>query len=227
MAKAYPNSRFTGFDYHPASIEQARKRAEAAGVADRVTFEVAPAKSFPGSNYDFIAFFDCLHDMGDPAGAARHVRQALAPEGTWMIVEPFASDDLTANFNPVGRIYYSASAGNLCARFPFSGSRARLGRTSGRGQASRSGPRGRIHAIPAGQRDSVQHGVRGATLTLYNRGQAPLAKPAKIARIPLRTLRLCETIICRPEFRGPTLPTHRLYGARGAVHTPAPGIIVL
>jgi 2-polyprenyl-3-methyl-5-hydroxy-6-metoxy-1,4-benzoquinol methylase len=109
MAKAYPNSRFVGFDYHPASIEQARKRAEAAGVADRVSFEVAPAKSFPGSNYDFVAFFDCLHDMGDPEGAARHVRQALAPDGTWMIVEPFASDDLTANFNPVGRIYYSAS----------------------------------------------------------------------------------------------------------------------
>lgn len=110
MAQAYPQSRFFGFDYHAASVESARKKAEAAGVTDRVTFEVAPAKSFPGQDYDFIAFFDCLHDMGDPAGAAAHVRAALAPEGTWMVVEPMAGDDVSANLNPVGRIYYSASA---------------------------------------------------------------------------------------------------------------------
>lgn len=110
MAQAYPKSRFFGFDYHPASIEAARKRAEAAGVADRIMFEVAPAKAFPGGGYDFIAFFDCLHDMGDPSGAAAHVRAALAPNGTWMVVEPFAHDDVSANLNPVGRIFYSASA---------------------------------------------------------------------------------------------------------------------
>lgn len=110
MAQAYPNSRFFGFDYHPASIEAARKRAEAAGVADRIVFEVAPAKTFPGGGYDLVAFFDCLHDMGDPSGAAAHVRAALAPNGTWMVVEPFANDDVSANLNPVGRIYYSASA---------------------------------------------------------------------------------------------------------------------
>jgi 2-polyprenyl-3-methyl-5-hydroxy-6-metoxy-1,4-benzoquinol methylase len=110
MAQAYPKSRFFGFDFHFASIEKARKKAEAAGVADRVTFEVSPAKSFPGTGYDFVAFFDCLHDMGDPAGAAAHVRSALAPDGTWMVVEPLAADDVTANLNPVGRIYYSASA---------------------------------------------------------------------------------------------------------------------
>ena len=109
MAQTYPNSRFFGFDYHPASVERARERAKAAGVADRVTFEVAAAKSFPGDNYDFVAFFDCLHDMGDPAGAAAHVRSALSSGGTWMVVEPFANDDLTSNLNPVGRIYYSAS----------------------------------------------------------------------------------------------------------------------
>lgn len=109
MSRAYPESRFFGFDYHPESIEKAREKAKAAGVADRVTFEVAPAKSFPGENYDFVAFFDCLHDMGDPAGAAAHVRQALSSDGTWMVVEPFANDDLTSNLNPVGRIYYSAS----------------------------------------------------------------------------------------------------------------------
>jgi 2-polyprenyl-3-methyl-5-hydroxy-6-metoxy-1,4-benzoquinol methylase len=110
MAQAYPKSRFFGFDYHAASIEEARRKAEAAGVADRITFEVAPAKSFPGKDYDFVAFFDCLHDMGDPAGAAAHVRASLAPDGTWMVVEPFANDDVSANLNPIGRIYYSASA---------------------------------------------------------------------------------------------------------------------
>ena len=109
MAQAYPNSEFKGFDYHDKSIEQAREKAQAAGVADRVTFELAPAKSFPGTGYDFVAFFDCLHDMGDPAGAAKHVRQALAQDGTWVIVEPFAGDDVASNLNPVGRIYYSAS----------------------------------------------------------------------------------------------------------------------
>jgi SAM-dependent methyltransferase len=109
MAQAYPQSRFFGFDYHGASIEKAREKAAAAGVSDRVTFEMAPAKSFPGKGYDLVAFFDCLHDMGDPVGAASHVRQSLAPDGTWMVVEPFANDDVAANLNPVGRIYYSAS----------------------------------------------------------------------------------------------------------------------
>ncbi len=110
MALAYPRSKFFGFDYHDASIAEARKKAEAAGVADRVTFEVAAAKAYPGTDYDFVAFFDCLHDMGDPAGAAAHVRASLKSDGTWMVVEPFANDDVSANLNPVGRIYYSASA---------------------------------------------------------------------------------------------------------------------
>jgi SAM-dependent methyltransferase len=110
MAKAYPNSRFFGFDYHAPSIETARAKAREAEESGRVNFEVAPAKAFPGKDYDLVAFFDCLHDMGDPAGAARHVRESLAPEGTWMIVEPFAHDDVAANLNPIGRIMYSASA---------------------------------------------------------------------------------------------------------------------
>jgi SAM-dependent methyltransferase len=108
MAKAFPSSRFVGFDYHEGSIEHARKRAEDAGVADRVRFEVAFAKSFPGS-YDFVCFFDSLHDMGDPVGIASHVRQALKPGGTWMLVEPFAEDDPAKNHNPVGRVFYNAS----------------------------------------------------------------------------------------------------------------------
>jgi SAM-dependent methyltransferase len=109
MAKTYPNSEFFGFDYHDASIEQASKKAAAAGCTDRVHFDVAPAKSFPGKGYDFVACFDCLHDMGDPAGAAEHVLQSLAGNGTWMIVEPIAGDDIASNLNPIGRIYYSAS----------------------------------------------------------------------------------------------------------------------
>jgi len=109
MAQAYPASRFLGFDYHQASIEQARRKAQAAGVGDRVKFEAAPAKGYPGKDYDFVAFFDCLHDMGDPSGAAKHVRGSLKPDGTWMVVEPFANDDVSANLNPIGRIYYAAS----------------------------------------------------------------------------------------------------------------------
>jgi ubiquinone/menaquinone biosynthesis C-methylase UbiE len=109
MAKAYPNSKFYGFDYHPGSIEGAREAARKAGVADRVTFEVAKAKEFPGRDYDLVAVFDCLHDMGDPIGASAHVRQSLAKDGTWMIVEPFANDQLKDNLNPVGRVYYSFS----------------------------------------------------------------------------------------------------------------------
>ena len=109
MAKAFPNSRFFGFDYHDRSIEAARQSAKRQGVAERVTFEVASAKEYPGTGYDFVAVFDCLHDMGDPVGAAKHVRRSLNENGTWMIVEPFAQDTLKDNLNPVGRVYYSFS----------------------------------------------------------------------------------------------------------------------
>jgi SAM-dependent methyltransferase len=109
MAEAFPHARFVGFDYHPQSIEQARAAAERAGLSDRVSFEVASAKEFPGSDYDLVAMFDCLHDMGDPVGAARHVLRSLREDGTWLIVEPFANDRLEDNLNPVGRVFYSAS----------------------------------------------------------------------------------------------------------------------
>src|SRR6516225_886429 len=109
MAKAFPNSRFFGFDYHGKSIEGARETATRDGVAGRVTFEVAKAKEYPGKDYDFVAVFDCLHDMGDPVGAAAHVRSSLRDDGTWMIVEPFANNALKDNLNPVGRVYYSFS----------------------------------------------------------------------------------------------------------------------
>src|SRR5437763_9532414 len=109
MAKAFPNSTFFGSDYHAGSIETARIRAEEAGVADRVTFEVAPSAGYSGQGYDLVTMFDCLHDMGDPAGAARHVRETLAPDGTWMIVEPAAGDRVEDNLNPIGRAYYGFS----------------------------------------------------------------------------------------------------------------------
>jgi 2-polyprenyl-3-methyl-5-hydroxy-6-metoxy-1,4-benzoquinol methylase len=109
MAQAYPNSTFVGSDYHALSIETARQRAEEAGVSDRVTFEIAPATGYSGVGYDLVTTFDALHDMGDPIGAARHVRETLADDGTWMIVEPAAGDRVEENFNPVGRAYYGFS----------------------------------------------------------------------------------------------------------------------
>ena len=109
LAQAYPRSTFAGFDFHRESIETARQRAVAAGVAQRVQFEVAPATEFPGEGYDLVTHFDALHDMPDPAGAARRVREAIAKDGTWMIVEPFAGDDVVQNLNPVGRLFYAAS----------------------------------------------------------------------------------------------------------------------
>ncbi len=108
MAQAFPNSQFFGFDYHAASIEHARENARQANVPN-VSFEVATSKAYPGRDYDLVTFFDCLHDMGDPVGAASHVRETLRPDGAWMIVEPSAKDDLADNLNPVGRIYYAAS----------------------------------------------------------------------------------------------------------------------
>jgi 2-polyprenyl-3-methyl-5-hydroxy-6-metoxy-1,4-benzoquinol methylase len=109
MAKSYPKSEFVGFDYHEGSIESAKQRAKDAGVGPRIRFEVSSAKSYPGTGYDFVTFFDCLHDMGDPAGASAHVRSTLKSDGTWMIVEPFAGDKLEENLNPVGRAFYGAS----------------------------------------------------------------------------------------------------------------------
>ncbi len=109
LAQAYPNSRLAGSDPHQGSVEAARKRAAEAGVTDRASFSVATAQDFPGTGYDLVTTFDCLHDMGDPVGAARHVRDALAPDGSWLIVEPAAGDSVAANLNPVGRVYYSFS----------------------------------------------------------------------------------------------------------------------
>jgi SAM-dependent methyltransferase len=120
LAESYPASRVTGFDYHEASIDQARKSAAAAGLADRVAFEVASAEAFPGRGYDLVAVFDALHDMPDPLAAARHVRETLADDGTFLLVEPYANDRLEDNLNPVGRLYYGAST-VICVAHSMSG----------------------------------------------------------------------------------------------------------
>jgi 2-polyprenyl-3-methyl-5-hydroxy-6-metoxy-1,4-benzoquinol methylase len=134
MAKEFPKSEFYGFDYHEGSIDLAREAAKREGVSERVTFGVASAKAYPGKDYDFVAFFDCLHDMGDPKGVAAYVHSTMKPDGTWMIVEPFAEDATEGNFNPVGRVFYSAST-MLCV--PASMSQevgAALGAQAGEGR---------------------------------------------------------------------------------------------
>jgi ubiquinone/menaquinone biosynthesis C-methylase UbiE len=109
MAKAFPNSEFIGYDFHPGSIEAARKHAASHGVSDNVLFEVGSAKDFCATGLDLVTFFDCLHDIGDPVGAAAHVCRSLKKDGSWMIVEPMAADCLEENLNPVSRLYYAAS----------------------------------------------------------------------------------------------------------------------
>jgi SAM-dependent methyltransferase len=109
MAKAFPKSQFIGYDFHPGSIEDAKAHAETHGVTANTCFEVGLAKDYPGKDFDLVTCFDCLHDMGDPAGAAAHIRQSLKKDGTWMICEPMAGDRLEQNLNPVGRLYYAGS----------------------------------------------------------------------------------------------------------------------
>jgi SAM-dependent methyltransferase len=109
MAQAYPNSHFTGFDYHAPSIARAKQAAADAGVGDRTAFQTASAQDFPGQDFDLVCIFDALHDMGDPVGASAHIRRSLKPDGTWLLVEPNAHDDMADNLNPLGRMFYSAS----------------------------------------------------------------------------------------------------------------------
>ena len=129
MAKAYPNSRFFGFDDHAPSIKAAREAADAAGVSDRVTFEVASAQAYPGQGYDLVALFDCLHDMGDPVGALKRTSAALAPDGSVLIVEPMAGERVEDNLNPVGRIFASASV-LVCTPHALATGNTHLGTTA-------------------------------------------------------------------------------------------------
>ena len=186
MAKAFPRSTFVGFDYHAASIESARQRAREAGVADRVRFEVAAAKDYPGTDYDLVAFFDCLHDMGDPVGAARHVRESLAPDGTWLLVEPFANDKRRGEPEPDRpRLLLGLDAG-LHARLALAGGRPGARRAGRRGTSARRAQAGRLHPHPPRHRDAVQPGPRGAPLIVVHRarrgGVTPAATPQSVLR---------------------------------------------
>ncbi len=204
MAEEYPNSTVVGFDYHDQSVELAAKRAADAGVAQRTTFEVASAQTFTGSGYDLVTTFDCLHDMGDPTGAARHIRESLADEGTWMIVEPYAGDSVPENLNPVGRVYYGfstflcvpnavsqsggyslgAQAGSRTsprwssvAGSPGSGERPRHRSTSSTRRVPDAGPdnRGRVGPMRARQPDSCGYAVRsGVRLYWEVYGEGPV-----------------------------------------------------
>jgi 2-polyprenyl-3-methyl-5-hydroxy-6-metoxy-1,4-benzoquinol methylase len=156
MAKSYPKSRFFGFDYHDKSIETAKQRAKDAGVADRIEFKVAKAKEYPGADYDFVTFFDCLHDMGDPAGASAHVYSSLKKDGTWMIVEPAAGDKLEDNLHPIGRAFYGAST-LLCTP-------ASLSQEVGLALGAQAGEKRLREVVTAG---GFQH-FRRATQTPFN-----------------------------------------------------------
>ncbi|HEY6394355.1 MAG TPA: class I SAM-dependent methyltransferase, partial [Candidatus Binataceae bacterium] len=156
MAQAYPNSRFAGFDYHQPSIDRAKRAAQDAGVSDRVRFEQASAKEYSG-NYDLVAFFDCLHDMGDPVGAASHVRETLKSDGTWMVVEPFGHDNPEDNHNPIGRVFYSAST-MICVP-------ASMSQEVGSGLGAQAGETRLIDVIKSGGFSKV----RTAAATPFNR----------------------------------------------------------
>ncbi len=155
MAKAFPKSKFFGFDYHEPSIVRAREIAREQGVADRVTFERAAAKDYPGT-FDLVAFFDCLHDMGDPVGAAAHVKSSLAKDGTWMVVEPFGNDRLEDNLTPIGRVFYAAST-MICV--PGS-----LSQEVGKGLGAQAGETRLTEVLKAGGFSRV----RRATATPFN-----------------------------------------------------------
>ncbi|AWV06911.1 class I SAM-dependent methyltransferase [Marilutibacter maris] len=129
MARAFPASQFVGYDYHPPSIDVARQRARDAGI-DNASFEVADATGYDGKGFDLIAFFDCLHDMADPIGAARHARRALSDDGCCMLVEPFAGDSVESNLNPVGRLYYGASS-QICVPVSLARNGPALGAQAG------------------------------------------------------------------------------------------------
>jgi ubiquinone/menaquinone biosynthesis C-methylase UbiE len=131
MAQAFPQSRFHGFDAHSASIDEAKRIAADAGLGARVTFDVARAVDYPSKNYGLICFFDTLHDLGDPVAAARHAAEVLAPDGTVMLVEPFANDRVEDNFSPVARLYYAASTTICCAHAISEGGHLVLGAQAG------------------------------------------------------------------------------------------------
>ena len=186
LAKAFPQATITGFDYHEASIVTARQRAAEAGIGDRVTFEVAGGDEFgPGGAddaYDLVCIFDALHDMGDPVGVARHIRSRLAPDGTWLLVEPLAGDRLEDNLHLLGRIFYSAST-LICT--PASRAQpvgACLGAQAGPGPVAGRDGSGRVHRLPPGRRQPDQPGARSPSVS----GALAAARSHRRAAVRLR-----------------------------------------
>jgi SAM-dependent methyltransferase len=167
MAKAFPKSQFFGFDYHDKSIEAARESATRNGVADRVTFAVSNAKQFPGKDYDFVAVFDCLHDMGDPIGAAAHVRQSLAKDRTWMIVEPFANDQLKDNLNPVGGLLLLLLYPAVYTLLAIAGSWIMLGCSSWRDTHPGRCDLGRVQSLSPSNGNTPQHRLRSSAMICW------------------------------------------------------------
>ena len=165
MAQAFPKSTFYGFDFHPGSIEQAKAHARDHGVTN-AHFQVGTAKDYPEADLDLVTFFDCLHDMGDPAGASAHVKKSLKADGSWMVVEPMAGDRLEDNLNPIGRIYYAASTSCVRPDITGAGSRDSTWRTSGGRQTSRSDYGRRLRNSQTCSRNALQHGFGSARLGL-------------------------------------------------------------
>ena len=222
MAQAYPRSRFVGSDYHRESIEIARTRAADAGVADRVRFEVADASTYTGRDYDLVTMFDALHDMGDPVGAARHVHDTLTADGTWMVVEPQAGDRVEDNLNPVGRVFYGFSTPRLHPLVALPARRAGAGH-AGRARPDPRGDRdGRVHPLPPGRADPVQHGPRGPTLsTATSTGWGQVAGDHRAPWPSLPTPPLTMTgpspaRSCAPGRPTASVPSHTPTPAQGA-----------
>jgi len=177
MAKAFPNSQFIGYDFHPSSIEHATAHAREHGVTANTRFEAAAAKNYQEKDFDLVAFFDCLHDMGDPAGAAAHVRQSLKPDGSWMIIEPIAGDRLEDNLNPVGRIYY---AGSTLGCIPTS-----LAQEVGAALGAQAGEARLREVITAGGLRSVRRAAETAFNMILEARPSLVLRGAPLRRPPL------------------------------------------
>ena len=210
MAQAFPNSTFVGSDYHDGSIATARERGRGGRRRrPRQRSRSRPRRRTPGTGYDLVTMFDCLHDMGDPVGAARHVRATLAADGTWMIVEPVAGDRVEDNLNPVGRAYYGVLDAALHARVAVAGGRARARRPGGRGAHPRRRHGRRVHPLPPRRRDAVQPRLRGAAVSRRSPGAAadPCAPDERGLRRARRRPRALGAFGRRRARRSCCLPT--------------------
>ena len=193
MAKAFPSSSFVGYDFHAPSIEQANSHAKAHGLADRVRFVTAPAKDITDRDFDLVTMFDCLHDMGDPRGCAKHVRKLLKPSGSWMIVEPIAADHPSVNVgNPVSRTLLQRFDHDLRAHVTRAGGRRGSRRPGGRGEVDRGAEGGRrLPPCSTRRARALQHGARSPAVITGASGCSCRGHPL----VP--TTDLMDTTMCR------------------------------